>query len=227
MTERRVVAQIPARAGSKRVPNKNLRRIEGRPLIHYAITSALNSKLIDRVIVNTDSREIADLALSEGVEVFHREPRLANDSATGDDFTFDFMTKLQTDVVALVNPDCPLIPPFEIDKAIGKFLADGASDTLISCSETQLPAAMNESFINIPNDKPLQPTQYNNRIQILNWAVAVWDSPSFIERYNKGGGAYIGDKRILHPIPAITSLKISEEADFELAAAIIRGLKTL
>ena len=57
-----VVGLIPARGGSKRVPRKNIRPLKGKPLIQYTIDAALNSKLINRVIVSTDDKEIADIS---------------------------------------------------------------------------------------------------------------------------------------------------------------------
>ena len=66
---------IPARGGSKGVPRKNIRLLAGKPLIAYAIETALASKLIDRVIVSTEDREIAQIALQYGAEVpFMRPP---------------------------------------------------------------------------------------------------------------------------------------------------------
>ncbi len=62
-------ALIPARSGSKGVPNKNIRLLEGIPLIAYSIATALKSTLIDRVIASTDSEEYAEIARNYGVEI--------------------------------------------------------------------------------------------------------------------------------------------------------------
>lgn len=75
-----VLALIPARGGSKGVPRKNLRPLAGRPLITYSIEQALASSLIDRVIVSTEDREIAEAAIVAGAEVpFMRPAELADD----------------------------------------------------------------------------------------------------------------------------------------------------
>ena len=77
------IAVIPARAGSKRIPNKNIYEIMGKPVIAYAISNALNSGLFSQVFVSTDSPEIAKVAQSFGAIVGKlREPNLSGDHAT-------------------------------------------------------------------------------------------------------------------------------------------------
>ncbi|MDR9750353.1 pseudaminic acid cytidylyltransferase [Pseudomonas sp. SZMC_28357] len=76
------VAIIPARGGSKRIPRKNLLPFDGVPMIARSIRTALASGLFERVVVSTDDREIADLALAEGAEVPFMRP-----AALADDFT--------------------------------------------------------------------------------------------------------------------------------------------
>lgn len=74
------VALIPARGGSKRIPNKNIKLFAGRPLITYPIKAAIDSGLFDKIIVSTDSNEIAEIAHKEGAEIpFIRPPELADD----------------------------------------------------------------------------------------------------------------------------------------------------
>ena len=72
---------IPARGGSKRVPNKNIRLLNGKPLINYTIKAAKKSTKLDRIIVSTDSLEIADICKKSGAEVpFIRPKELAQDT---------------------------------------------------------------------------------------------------------------------------------------------------
>lgn len=78
----RIVGLIPARAGSKRVPNKNVLRLHGHPLLAYTISAALDSGVFEKVIVSTDSDEYAQIALHYGAEVpFLRPNSLAQDSS--------------------------------------------------------------------------------------------------------------------------------------------------
>ena len=90
-----LLIHIPARAGSKRVPRKNLRLINGRPMISYAIQAALDSDITSSIFVNTDSPDIADYASTlNGVKLYLRDPDLASDDATGDQFTADIISNL-------------------------------------------------------------------------------------------------------------------------------------
>ena len=74
------LAVIPARGGSKRIPHKNIKEFNGKPMIAYSIEAALKSDCFDRVIVSTDDVEIADIARSYGAEVpFLRPAELSND----------------------------------------------------------------------------------------------------------------------------------------------------
>ncbi len=77
-----IIAVIPARGGSKRIPRKNIRPFAGKPMIAHSIACALRSNLFDRVIVSTDDAEIADVARTFGAEVpFVRPAELSNDCA--------------------------------------------------------------------------------------------------------------------------------------------------
>lgn len=75
-----ILAIIPARGGSKGIPKKNIRLMNGKPLIHYAIANAKKSKFIADVFVSTDSKEIADISEIEGAEILHRNSKLAEDA---------------------------------------------------------------------------------------------------------------------------------------------------
>jgi len=77
------IAIIPARGGSKRIPNKNIKKFCGKPIIAYSIEVALNSGLFDQVIVSTDSQDIADVALQYGAQVPFLRPLLLSDDITG------------------------------------------------------------------------------------------------------------------------------------------------
>ncbi|MEA2091908.1 MAG: pseudaminic acid cytidylyltransferase, partial [Campylobacterota bacterium] len=74
-----IIAIIPARGGSKRIPRKNIKDFFGKPLIAYSIEAAIESKLFDRIIVTTDDEEIANIAESYGAETLKRPKELADD----------------------------------------------------------------------------------------------------------------------------------------------------
>jgi len=80
VVERNILAIIPARGGSRGIPRKNVRLLCGKPLIAHTIEAALNSKLVDRVVVSTEDKEIADISKEYGAEIIDRPPELAQDN---------------------------------------------------------------------------------------------------------------------------------------------------
>ncbi len=102
----RKIAIIPARGGSKRIPGKNIKPFAGKPLIAYSIEAALQSNLFEKVIVSTDSDEIAEVALKFGAEVpFLRSKGLAGDFTGTDDVVLDALRRME-DKVGVIDYVC-------------------------------------------------------------------------------------------------------------------------
>ncbi|MBX2889316.1 MAG: acylneuraminate cytidylyltransferase family protein [Saprospiraceae bacterium] len=121
----KTVALIPARGGSKSIPKKNIRLLGGAPLLAYSIAAGLQAKWVDRVLVSTDSAEIAEVALAWGAEVpFLRPAELAEDTTT--DFpVFEHALRwleenegYRADIIVQLRPTSPLRPPHLVDEAI-------------------------------------------------------------------------------------------------------------
>lgn len=218
----KVVVQIPARGGSKRVKSKNLRFLGPKPLLSYAIENAKSLDYKD-IYVNSDSDSMLKLAQKYGVKEYKRNSFLASDEATGDDFTYDFIKNIKSDTCIMISPACPFLDQEDIKGAISAYRASKC-DTLISCEEIKMQAFFKNIPININDTEALRPTQENTPINILNWAITIWDSKKFISNYETYGFAYLGKNRILHKVPTEHALKISTEDDFKLAEKII--LKT-
>lgn len=128
----KIVAIIPARAGSKGIPNKNIRIINGHPMIYYAIKNALASKLISDVIVSTDSQEVRIIAQQMGAKCHWRDEKLCGDSITLDAVIYDAIPKDENwDYVVTMQPTSPTLKVSTLDSAIG-YAIDNQLDTLIS-----------------------------------------------------------------------------------------------
>lgn len=136
------LAVIPARGGSKGIPNKNIVVIHNKPLIQYTIETALQSKYLDRIIVSTDNQEIANTATSIGAEVpFLRPAHLAQDNSKTIDVlvhTIKHLKALGTeyDFIVLLQPTQPLREAFHIDQAIEQLIEHNAN-ALVSVSEVK------------------------------------------------------------------------------------------
>lgn len=116
---------IPARAGSKGVPNKNIRNICGKPLIVWSIERALQSVLLDKVVVSTDCNEIAKIASENGAKVIMRPPELASDTASTQDVMVHALQQEHADILVLLQPTSPCRSQGLIDECIREFIKNG------------------------------------------------------------------------------------------------------
>lgn len=140
-----ILAFIPARSGSKRIPNKNIKLLNGKPLIAYTIEVAKKSKYVNRIVVSTDSEEIAEVGKQYGAEVpFLRPKEISQEKSTEMQFfehALDWFLKnenYEPDLIVLLYPTSPFRKAESIDKAIEEMLKNPEVDSLRSirlCSE--------------------------------------------------------------------------------------------
>jgi len=140
-----MIAIIPARGGSKGLPGKNIKLLNGVPLINYTISTALQATSVSRVIVTTDDQEIADTARRCGAEVpFLRPDDLATDSSMAMDVYLYTVSQLEIlenskiDSFVALLPTVPLRSANDIDEAIEVFHKKSA-DSVISVTEASTP----------------------------------------------------------------------------------------
>jgi len=132
-----VLSIIPARGGSKGVPNKNIRLVAGKPLIAYAINCAKESKLINRIIVSTDSTSIAQIATDYGAEVLIRPSDLAQDDTPMSPVLLHVLQTLQEnaehyDLVVLLQVTSPIRTGQDIDRIVEMFASTPDLEAVIS-----------------------------------------------------------------------------------------------
>jgi len=137
-----IIAIIPARGGSKGVPGKNIKKLGGYPLIAYSIVACRLAKKIDRVIVSTDSTEIAEIAKSFGAEVpFMRPAELAQDNSNDLEFIehainwFENNEGIIPEYLVHIRPTTPLREPELLDSAILKIIENPDATSLRSVHE--------------------------------------------------------------------------------------------
>ena len=128
----RILAVIPARAGSKGIPNKNIRIIGGHPLIYYSIKNALSSSYITDVIISTDSEHVKIIGSQMGAQVKWRDEILCGDAVTLDSVIADAIPKdIEWDYIVTMQPTSPTLRIETLDAAI-RYAIDNDLDTLIS-----------------------------------------------------------------------------------------------
>jgi len=141
----KLIAVISARGGSKGIINKNIKLLNGRPLISYAINNAKSIGMFDEIVVTSDSEEILSIASGCGVSVLNRTPELSGDNITLDPVVHDALVRSEEknstkyDVVVTLQPTSPLLSPVTLKSAVQKFIEDKAHDTYISaCNRPHL-----------------------------------------------------------------------------------------
>lgn len=156
----RVLAIVPARGGSKGVPGKNIRKLAGRTLLDYTALAARDSGVIDRIVLSTDSEEIADAGKRAGLEVpFMRPSSLAQDDTPMLPVIQHALEMLAadgwtTDVVVLLQPTSPLRRPSHVRDAVTK-LHETMADSVVTVVE--LPRHLSPDYVMRIEDGVLRP----------------------------------------------------------------------
>ena len=120
----KILVVIPARGGSKGIPRKNVRLLDGQPLISYSINVAKSSEYVDDVVVTTDDSEIALLCEKFGASVIRRSEELSTDEVPLDPVVYDAMVQKEKlafdeyDLVITLQPTSPLIKTSTLDRVI-------------------------------------------------------------------------------------------------------------
>ena len=167
----KVLAVIPARGGSKGIPRKNIKLLEGHPLIAYTITPALNSSFITDLIVSTEDREIAEISEKYGTRVpFLRPFELATDKALAIPTIQHAVLEAEKlynkvyEYVLMLQPTCPFTTVNDIDKSIQK-LIDSNADSVISVKDA---GAYHPARMKIVSDEKLLLDYDKEEIEMLS-----------------------------------------------------------
>ncbi len=139
LNEKNILAIIPARGNSKGLPGKNIRIFADKPLIAWTIEQARKIKYIDRVVVSTDSKKIAQIAKTYGAEIpFLRPKRLAKDETPTIDVVVHFLKTIKKplpDIVVLLQPTSPLRSSKDIERALKMLISNKNASAVVSMVE--------------------------------------------------------------------------------------------
>ena len=124
-----ILGVIPARGGSKGIPQKNVRQVCGKPLIAWTIEAAQQSVLLDRWVVSTEDPEIASISRLYGAEILNRPPQLATDTTPTLHVLKHALNHVSADIVVLLQPTSPIRSSGLIDRCIRQF-QDTQADSL-------------------------------------------------------------------------------------------------
>jgi CMP-N,N'-diacetyllegionaminic acid synthase len=224
----KILAFIPARGGSKRVPQKNLKLLNGKPLIAYTIEAAKNARHINRIVVSTDSEEIAAVAGNYGAEVpFLRPEEISRSDSTEMQFfehALDWFAgheHYEPDLIVLLYPTAPFRKAESIDNAIEEMLKHPEADSLRSvklCSEHPYKMWVIEDDYLKPFVKGIDPNVHTLSYQLLP-TVYIQNANIYITKPStiRNRKSPTGDIIIPFVMDEMESVDINTPVDFEFA----------
>ena len=213
--DRRILAIVPARAGSQRLPGKNVRAIKGRPLVQWTFDQAAASALIDQTAVSTDDSAVAELARDAGLTVIDRPPNLAGPDASVIDAIGHSLQTLggAWDYVVLLQPTSPLRTADDIDGAI-RLCHERDAPAVFSVSPTLKPGAFHGTFSDFGFITDAFPGK--GEAALLNGAVYVGRPGQLMsDRTFQPPGA------LAYLMPAERSFDIDTATDFAICEALL------
>jgi len=221
----RIVAMIPARMGSKRVPKKNIRLLNGIPLISYIIRAAKQSGCFDEIYVNSEAAVLRVIAEEEGVKFYERPEHLSTDEATNDDFVQDFLLNVECETVIQLLPTSPFLTPVEIQQFVNRMSVENF-DTLVSVFRQQIECVYKDRPINFDQKKPTPPSQTLEPIKPYACGVMGWKKDTFLSNMLEYGCAYHGgsSKVGFFELSGYATIDIDNEEDFQLAELVSRHI---
>lgn len=225
---KRVLAIVPARAGSKRVLNKNTKIICHKPLISWTFESIKEAKYIDSVFVSTDSQEVQKISEDYGFPKRSLRPNnLANDYATTVDVVIHTLGQVheEYDILILLQPTSPLRTSADIERALELYVEKKSRSVVSVCELEGHPSWSSSLDKDMSLDKlrqnlSIKRSQDLEKYYRLNGAIYIVDVKSFLAEKtfftNSDSYAYI--------MPKINSIDIDTEEDFFMADSLMKGM---
>lgn len=220
-----IAVVIPARLGSQRVKCKNLRLLNGKPLIEYIIEALKKTKHLTNIYINSESEFFGEIAKRNGIKFYKRRPELATSQSMIDEYIYDFIVNEKPDYLAVVNPTSPFIDAEQLDRAWEYFKKNGF-DTMLCCEKIQTHCFYKGKAINY-STKGLHPrSQDLEPVLALNFAITIWNCRRYRENYEKHGwGVYTG-KLGFFCTEGNANIDIDYEEDFHFAEFVAKFLES-
>ncbi len=213
------IAMVPARMGSQRLKQKNLRELGGVRLITRAIRKCRAAGVFDEIWVNSEHPSFGEIAMEEGVQFHRRPPELAGDAATSEQFIYEFLKKHACELLFQVHSIAPLLTARELADFVRATVAADV-DVMLSVVEERIECAyrgrpVNFTFEVKSNSQELDP------IQRITWSVTGWRAKPYVEAAEAGRCATFAGRVGFHPISRLAGHIIKTEDDLRVAEALL------
>lgn len=217
------IAIIPARGGSKSIPKKNIKKLNGIPLIFYCLKAALNSKIFSKIFVTTDCAEIAEEVVkkySEKIQILPRSPITATDTASTESVLLEILPNLTCEEIFLIQATSPFVEKEDFQKAY-KFYQENHFDTLLTCTrQKRFLWEVDQKFISksINYDHRIRPRRQDFEGYLVeNGCFYIFKKEPFLK--NK---VRLFDKIGIYEMEEANYLEIDEPIDWEIATTILQ-----
>ena len=216
---------IPARMGSQRLKKKNLRELDGVPLIVRAIRKCKAADCFDEIWVNSENEEFRAIAEAESVN-FHKRPlKLGDNNATSEQFVTEFLNVHQCDHLVQVHSIAPLLTTNEVKGFVETFISS-SEDVMLSCIQDQIEVSYQNKPVNFTFDKKTN-SQELLPLQRITWSITGWTRNTFLEAVAEGKCATYTGAIGYYPVSSISGHVIKTQEDLDIAEAFIRVLNVL
>lgn len=218
----KIVAMVPARMGSKRVKNKNLRLINGKPLIEYVLTVIAKTNIFDEVYINSEDEIFSGIADKYSMNFYKRPAHLSSDTATNDEFAHDFLKNVDCDFLIQILPTSPFLKDGEITSFVGHMVGSSL-DTLISVEHKQIACVYKDEPVNFDKLVVNPPSQTMTPVKAYATVLMGWKSDKFLENMREFGVSYHGGRGETgyFQLEGLSTIDIDTEEDFCLAESIM------
>ena len=233
LNKKKILSIILARENSKGLPGKNIKQLNGKPLLAWPITASNSSKYIDSTILSTDSNNYANIGKTYGASIpFIRPSSLANDTSSSSEaviHAIEFLQKTNDiyDYIILLEPTSPLTQSSDIDLAIESLLNQNKYTSLVSVSEV---VSTHPSYCYaIEHDMQIKP--YQSKVESLR-------RQEIQELYHCDGSLYISkvndfllnktfyhENTMAHIMPKWKAIEVDDDLDFFLIEQIMNNYK--
>lgn len=225
MNKYNIIAMIPARLGSKRIPKKNIRYMDGKPLIQYPIDLCLESGFFNNVWVNTESLELGQVIQNMGAEFHKRPEELAGDTATNRDFVYEFMQKHDCDYLVMINTTSPLLRKETVKKFL-EYINLNDFDTIVSVISEKEEIFFRNKPLNFSLEEKIN-SQFLEPIESIVWALTAWKRKTFMTLQESGKNPVFGGKLGKFIIPKDESCDLDTEEDWRIAEGMLLARKNI
>ena len=219
MKDYKIIAMIPARLGSNRIPKKNIRYMGDKALIQYPIDLALRSGAFESVWVNTESKELGKVIQTMGAQFHERPKELAGDTATNREFTYEFLEKHPCDYVVMVNTTSPLLRQETLDKFM-EYVKENDFDTVLSVVSEKEETFYQDKPLNFSLQEKVN-SQLLEPVEKIVWAMTAWKRKTFMRLQEEGKNPVFGGKIGKFAIPKDESCDLDTEEDWRIAEGIL------